>query len=103
MMASPVDLTDFAYGFALSERLIDGPDDVVAVDRHTTELGEILRLTLIPERAERIVERVRHRVSESSCGLVGLENQEQAVRRSGERRVGEECVSTWIEWGSPYS
>src|SRR3546814_17690821 len=43
MMASPVDLTDFAYGFALSERLIDGPDDVVAVDRHTTELGGILR------------------------------------------------------------
>jgi len=80
MMATPADLTDFAYGFCLSERLIDAPADVIDVDSHTSERGTILRVTLIDDRAERVIERVRHRVSESSCGLCGIENLEQALR-----------------------
>lgn len=80
MMATPADLTDFAYGFCLSERLIDAGADVVDVDTHDAERGTILRITLIPERIDRVLERVRHRVSESSCGLCGIENLEQALR-----------------------
>lgn len=80
MMATPADLTDFAHGFALSERLADSAADIVAVDRHATERGEIIRVTLVAARMERVVERVRHRVSESSCGLCGIENLEQALR-----------------------
>ena len=80
MMATPDDLTDFAYGFALSERLIDAAADVVEVDSHQAENGVILRITLIAERTDRVMERVRHRVSESSCGLCGIENLEQALR-----------------------
>lgn len=80
MMATPADLIDFAYGFARAERLIDGPSDIVAVEPHATDRGEILRITLIEERIARVVERVRHRVSESSCGLCGIENLEQALR-----------------------
>lgn len=80
MMATPADLSDFAYGFASSERLIDAAADVIDVDTHATERGTILRVQIVPERAERVVERVRHRVSESSCGLCGIENLEQALR-----------------------
>ena len=82
MMASPADLEDFAYGFCRSERLIDGAADVLDVAAHDAEGGGgvILRVTLTPERSERVVERVRHRVSESSCGLCGIENLEQALR-----------------------
>jgi FdhD protein len=80
MMATPADLADFAYGFAASERLIDTPADLIDVDVHHAERGVILRAQLVPERAERVVERVRHRVSESSCGLCGIENLEQALR-----------------------
>ena len=80
MMASPADLTDFAYGFARSERLIDRAEDVLDVVAHDSGQGLILRVTLIPERLDRVVERVRHRVSESSCGLCGIENLEQALR-----------------------
>jgi FdhD protein len=80
MMATPVDLTDFAYGFCLSERLIASATDIVDVDTHSAERGIILRVTLVPERLDRVVERVRHRVSESSCGLCGIENLEQALR-----------------------
>jgi FdhD protein len=80
MMATPADLADFAYGFCLSERLIEQPGDVVDVDTHDAEQGVILRITLVPDRQERVIERVRHRISESSCGLCGIENLEQALR-----------------------
>jgi FdhD protein len=80
MMATPADLDDFAYGFCHAERLIGGPFDVVDIDTHETERGVVLRVTLVPDRLERVAERVRHRVSESSCGLCGIENLEQALR-----------------------
>lgn len=80
VMATPSDLADFAYGFALAERLIDRAADIVEVAEHGTERGVVLRVTLIEGRMGRIVERVRHRVSESSCGLCGIENLEQALR-----------------------
>lgn len=80
MMATPADLADFAYGFALSERLVEQATDVIDVATHATERGTILRLTLVAERMDRVLERVRHRVSESSCGLCGIENLEQALR-----------------------
>ncbi|RJF90560.1 formate dehydrogenase accessory sulfurtransferase FdhD [Sphingomonas cavernae] len=80
MMATPAYLEDFAYGFALSERLIEGAVDILDVDMHDTGSGTILRVQLVEARAGLVVERVRHRVSESSCGLCGIENLEQALR-----------------------
>lgn len=80
MMATPADLEDFAYGFCHSERLIETATDVIEVEPHEAEQGQILRITLVDERTERVLERVRHRVSESSCGLCGIENLEQALR-----------------------
>ena len=80
MMATPVDLIDFAYGFALAERLVDAPDEVQAADIHDTDRGTVLRIDLVAARRERILDRVRHRVSESSCGLCGIENLDAALR-----------------------
>lgn len=80
MMVTPADLTDFAYGFALAERLIDRADDLRAVDVHEGEAGLILRLTTVAALHDRIIDRVRHRISDSSCGLCGIENLEQALR-----------------------
>lgn len=80
MMASPDDLDDFGHGFCLSERLADTVADIVAVDTHATDIGIILRITLAAALAERSLERIRHRVSDSACGLCGVENLEQALR-----------------------
>lgn len=80
MMATPLDIEDFVTGFALSERLIDHVDQIEAVDVHATPSGDIVRASLAPSRAEILIERTRHRVSESSCGLCGIENLEQAIR-----------------------
>ncbi|MBN8809246.1 MAG: formate dehydrogenase accessory sulfurtransferase FdhD [Sphingomonas sp.] len=80
LMASPADLVDLAYGFALTERLIDGADDVEDCLVHPQPDGVIVRLSVGARVADRVVERVRHRVSESSCGLCGIENLAQAMR-----------------------
>ena len=80
MMATPADLADFATGFALAERLIETAADVIDVDTHETGRGTILRVALAAGCRARVADRVRHRVSESSCGLCGIENLEQALR-----------------------
>jgi FdhD protein len=86
MMATPSDLRDYALGFSLAEGLADHPDDVREIDVHRiegdgrAEGGWILRITLSPERAENAFARARKRVSESSCGLCGVENIGQVLR-----------------------
>lgn len=80
LMATPHDLEDLAFGFSLTERLIEASSDILDVNVHETPDGTLLRITLAEDRVERVVERVRHRVSESSCGLCGIENLEQALR-----------------------
>jgi FdhD protein len=80
MMATPADLDDFVTGFALSERLIRKPDEIVAIDIHESPIGWIVRTTLPEDRMAEVLERVRTRVSESSCGLCGLDNLEQVAR-----------------------
>ncbi|NML05415.1 formate dehydrogenase accessory sulfurtransferase FdhD [Sphingomonas sp. G-3-2-10] len=74
MMATPADLEDFAYGFIASERL----GEVIEAETHDTGRGVILRVTLASSDA--VIERVRHRTSDSSCGLCGIENLEAAIR-----------------------
>lgn len=80
MMATPVALVDFAYGFCAAERLIDASADVLDVTVHVLPAGTLVRITLAATHAHRVADRVRHRVSESSCGLCGIENLEQALR-----------------------
>ena len=80
MMATPIDLADYAVGFSLSEGLIERPDDILALDVHQSELGWILRIQLPQKNAEKVVARARQRVSESSCGLCGMDNLEEVMR-----------------------
>jgi FdhD protein len=80
MMATPDNLEDFAVGLALSERLADSIDDIVGIDQHPHPKGSILRLTLAERCLERVTARVRHRVTESACGLCGIENLEATLQ-----------------------
>jgi FdhD protein len=74
MMATPADLEDFAWGFVASERL----GQVIEAETHRTEAGAILRVTLADGAP--VIERVRHRTTDSSCGLCGIDSLEAALR-----------------------
>ncbi|GAA0270886.1 formate dehydrogenase accessory sulfurtransferase FdhD [Alteraurantiacibacter aestuarii] len=80
MMASPSDLADFALGFALTEGLAQSAADVTDLDVVEVDAGWICRAQLSGLGIEKLTERVRTRVAESSCGLCGIENLEAVGR-----------------------
>ena len=80
MMATPADLADFATGFALSEGLASAAAQVCDIDAAEVEAGWILRARIEGLGEDRLAERVRRRVAESSCGLCGIENLEEVAR-----------------------
>jgi FdhD protein len=80
MMASPTDLEDFITGFALTEGLSPRVEDVTGIDLAETDLGWIARATITSLALEKLQERVRSRVAESSCGLCGIDNLEAVAR-----------------------
>ncbi|MBU0555504.1 MAG: formate dehydrogenase accessory sulfurtransferase FdhD [Alphaproteobacteria bacterium] len=80
MMASPFSLEDFVTGFALTEGLAPQADHVTGIDIVETDLGWIARATITSLALEKLQERVRTRVAESSCGLCGIDNLEAVAR-----------------------
>jgi FdhD protein len=88
LMASATDLEDLAFGFSRAERLIDDVRQIIDIDIHAAERGMLVRITLADDRLGLVADRVRHRVSESSCGLCGIENLEQALRELPQTDAG---------------
>lgn len=80
MMATPADLEDFATGFALSEALIVDAAQISRIAPAEVADGWILRAQIAGPGADRIADRVRTRVAESSCGLCGIENLAEVTR-----------------------
>ncbi|KQU62280.1 formate dehydrogenase family accessory protein FdhD [Sphingomonas sp. Leaf339] len=80
MMMTPSDLEAFAVGFMLTERLADTVADIIAVEPFETDAGWIVRIALADRCRNRIHDRVRHRTSDTSCGLCGIAGLEQLHR-----------------------
>jgi len=80
MMMTPQDLEAFATGFMLTERLADGPADILHVEPFESAAGWIVRIGLADRCRNRIQDRVRHRTSDTSCGLCGIASLEQLIR-----------------------
>lgn len=80
MMATPLDLEDFAFGFALTEGLAKTPGDISGLAVAEVEKGWIVRATLTGLGVDQLTERVRTRVAESSCGLCGIENLDAVAK-----------------------
>ena len=84
MMATPTDIEDFVTGFLLGEDLATMAElGAVAVHRvDDAQLGDgyVARTNLPAHRAAAVMERARRRVSDSACGLCGMESIELALR-----------------------
>jgi FdhD protein len=80
MMASPQDVKDFAYGFALSEGVISNQSEVerFAIKTHSTGLEAQLWVTA--QKAEALHARRRHMAGPVGCGLCGLDSLSEALR-----------------------
>ena len=80
MMATPADLEDFATGFALSEGLTAHPSEISDIAATEVPEGWIVRARLAGLGIEKLTQRVRARVAESSCGLCGIDNLKEVAR-----------------------
>jgi FdhD protein len=80
MMASPLDLEDFALGFTLTEGLAADPGEIIACKTVPHDLGVEMRMVLARPALERVLARRRRIAGYSGCGVCGLESLEQAMR-----------------------
>lgn len=79
MMASPQDLEDFAVGFSVNDGVITQKQEILSIDVETREPGIELRITLIGERRERLMQRRRMRAGPAGCGICGVESISSAM------------------------
>lgn len=80
MMATAMDLEDFALGFSLSEGIIERPEELRAVDVRRVGEGVQVDLEIGAERFHRLAERRRNLTGRTGCGLCGSESIEHALR-----------------------
>jgi FdhD protein len=80
MMATPADFEDFAFGFAITEGLIESPGEIERLEVVATDMGIELRAWLPEERAKIYAARRRSMAGPTGCGLCGIESLEEATR-----------------------
>ncbi len=76
MMASPVELEDFALGFSLTEGVVDRPAQLYEVDVCETGQGLTVRMTVASACLARLSQRRRTLAGPTGCGLCGTERLE---------------------------
>ncbi|WRH63235.1 MAG: formate dehydrogenase accessory sulfurtransferase FdhD [Fuscovulum sp.] len=79
MMATPDDLVDFAYGFALTEGIAT-PDQIESVEVQPAGQGIDVQVWLTGDAEARLAARRRTMAGPVGCGLCGIDSIEQAMR-----------------------
>jgi FdhD protein len=77
MMATPLDLEDFAYGFLLSEQIAQTVADIRKVEVEPYEDGWRIGVALTGERLQAHLARGRALSGRTGCGLCGIEDLSQ--------------------------
>jgi FdhD protein len=80
MLASPSDLEDFAFGFSVTEGLVDDYTQIHDIEQTSSEQGETLHLTIAASCFARLKDRRRSMTGRTGCGLCGTESLAHAVR-----------------------
>jgi FdhD protein len=80
MMATPADLADFAYGFALTERIVASVAELTLADTLWTAHGVALEMLIPQQRFLLLQTRERNLTGRTGCGLCGTATLEAAIR-----------------------
>lgn len=78
MMATPADLEDFGFGFALTEGIIRHVDEITSIEIVQSSFGIEVQMWLDGCRADALTARRRAITGPVGCGLCGIESLEQA-------------------------
>lgn len=74
MLATPLDLTDFALGFALTEGLLEHPGELLECEESQGADGVTLHLRISARSFARLKDRRRSLAGRTGCGLCGAES-----------------------------
>jgi formate dehydrogenase accessory protein FdhD len=74
MLASPLDLEDFALGFTLGERIVRHPRDVYDIEVERTARGIAIELRIASGAMARLKGTRMARTGKTGCGLCGVES-----------------------------
>jgi formate dehydrogenase accessory protein FdhD len=80
MMATPSNLDDFAYGFALTERIVASVSELTLADTLWTAHGVALEMLIPQQRFLLLAARERNLTGRTGCGLCGTATLEAAIR-----------------------
>ena len=80
MLATPLNLNEFALGFALSEGIVSSHDELYSVDQERSDLGITLKLQIAGGAFQRLKSRRRSLAGRTGCGLCGTESLHHVVR-----------------------
>ena len=80
MMATPLDLADFALGFSLSEGVVDHASEIESLEIVEVEGGIEARMWLKPAASARNRGRRRAILGPTGCGLCGVDSIAQALK-----------------------
>jgi FdhD protein len=81
MLATPLDLEDFALGFSLTENIVASPREVHSIRIYQRAEGIEARLRIPEARCETAADKTRNLTGRTGCGLCGARTLQQAMRR----------------------
>lgn len=100
MMATPLDLEDFALGFSLSEGILDRPNQLLDFSVEETTKGYEVQLAITNEAFARLQNRRRNLAGRTGCGLCGAEALEQVIepleRVTDDRQISHKALQRVI-------
>jgi formate dehydrogenase accessory protein FdhD len=80
MLATPANLADFAFGFALTERIIASVAELTLANTLWTEHGVALEMLIPQQRLLLLQNRERNLTGRTGCGLCGTATLAAAIR-----------------------
>jgi FdhD protein len=80
MLATPLDLDDFALGFSLSEGIVDAAGDLYSVEATACRDGITLAIEVSARAFAGLKERRRTLAGRTGCGICGTESLQQVLR-----------------------
>lgn len=80
MMATALDLEDFALGYSLSEGIVQSAAEWQCIEIVRRGRGHVVEMLIAQARFDALRADARQRLGSSACGLCGIESLESALR-----------------------
>ncbi len=92
MMASPMNLADFALGFSLSEGVLCGPAEMYSLSVDEMDAGIQLDMDIASQRFAALKHRRRSLAGVSGCGLCGAESLQDVQKPVAQLSANSEAL-----------